>query len=87
MVVGLLTLMPIGFVTLSATAIVPSRVIAADKIVRTQVIGFGKTKGEAYLNARHAAEKLSFSWKNGGVDYSGSNGNWTCLMIIEYVQK
>ena len=96
MVVGLLTLMQIGFVTLSATAIVPSRVIAADKIVRTQVFGFGKTHREAYVNARRAADKIcgpnsptTTVWRQIDIEeYYDINGNYgACMMFIEYVKK
>jgi|GEM_PF-2221967 len=89
MVAGLLTLMPVGFVAVAATAIIPNSVIAADTRIRTQVMGFGTDKYAAEKMAKNAADKVTFSriWYVVETSIFGSGSNWIYTMIIEYTVK
>ena len=87
MVVGLLTVMPLCVGAVVVSAIIPNSVIAADKIVKTQVTGTGKTKGEAESDARNTASMISFMHRTVSSKTSGSGSNWVCTMIIEYTEK
>lgn len=51
---------------------------------RIQVIGYGKTRGQAFINAQKNAKKIKYNYREIGRSYSGSEGNWTCILIIEY---
>ena len=51
---------------------------------RIQVVGYGKTKGQALISAQKNAKKFSYKYREIRRSYSGSQNNWTCILIIEY---
>lgn len=51
---------------------------------KIQIIGYGKTKGQAFMDAQKNAKKISYHYREISRSYSGSEGNWTCMLIIEY---
>ena len=51
---------------------------------RIQVVGNGKTKGQALIHAQKNAKKFSYKYREIRRSYSGSEGKWTCILIIEY---
>lgn len=61
---------------------------AKEKEVRTQVVGTGKNRSEAQVNAERTARQIS-----GGSyvvlerNVNGSGTNWVCTLLIRYKSK
>ncbi|MEA3343068.1 MAG: hypothetical protein U9Q92_02790 [archaeon] len=51
---------------------------------KVQIIGYGKTRGQAFMDAQKNAKKISYHYREISRSYSGTEGNWTCILIIEY---
>ena len=51
---------------------------------KIQIIGYGKTRGQAFVDAQRNAKKISFHYREISRSYSGNEGNWRCILIIEY---
>ena len=51
---------------------------------KMQIIGYGKTKGQAFMDAQRNAKKISYKYREISRSYYGTNGSWKCVLIIEY---
>lgn len=51
---------------------------------KVQIIGYGKTRGQAFMDAQRNAKKISYHYREISRSYSGNEGNWICILIIEY---
>ncbi len=61
---------------------------AKEKEVRTQVVGTGKTKSEAQVNAdRNARQVSGGSYVVLERNVNGSGTNWVCTLLIRYKSK
>lgn len=59
--------------------------VAAQKLLRASAIGTGTTKGEAYTAAARVAQQIAGGfYSKRGEYYAGSEGFYTCTLVIEY---